>query len=59
MCSNYGEVCGYSDPTGTAYYSPATSSIKVLDFDPENFWVSALHITAQYIQVKLSPEFLN
>ena len=45
--------------TGANFNRPATSSTKVLNVEPDILWISALLITAPYVQDKFSTKFFN
>jgi hypothetical protein len=52
--SNDKGVRRYYDTTRTAFYGEATRSTEILNFDPDNFWVSGLLVTDQHVQVTLA-----
>jgi len=56
-CSNYEEVRRYYDTPGTAFYGTAIRPTEMLHIDPDCLEISALRITAPYVEVTLLLKF--
>jgi len=57
--TNYNEekTCTYCDTTGTVFYMPTASSTEMYNIDTDNFRITALRITAPYLQVTVTLNF--
>jgi len=58
-CSNVEKVRRDYGTKGIAFNGYATRSTEILNVDPHNFCVSALHMTDQSDQVTLQSKFSN